>query len=72
MKLSHLLLAALVTSGLNAVAQTETKTKNNSTKTSIAKEKKPKKDKQILCADRLSVDTTKVVKHHYCPACGRG
>ncbi len=67
MKLSHLLIAALVSSSVMATAQTGPKTKKQK-----VKPKTEKKDKLPLCVDRVYIDTTSFHPKFNCPACGRG
>ncbi len=67
MKISNLLIAALVTSSLVSVSQTEHKPKKP-----IAKTEKVIINKERGTALQLKADTTKVINHRYCPACGRG
>lgn len=69
MKLSHLLIATLVSSSVVVSAQNDSN-KKNKTKSKAKTEKKAQKNK--ICV--IPVDSVKTVKStpHVCPACGRG
>lgn len=68
MKLSHLLIATLVSSGIAVSAQTNSKLKKPKSKTKTVKQKS-----KTTCVkgDTLLLNTT-YKEPHYCPACGRG
>ena len=69
MKLSHFLIAALLSSSVIGIAQTEPKNKKNKPK---AKTEKKHKDKQLLCTVKVYKDTINFHPKFNCPACGRG
>jgi hypothetical protein len=77
MKLSHILIAALVTSSVSIQAQTSDKKVRKEKKVKTEKTSKAKKTKkeEIETAKMYSLNTVSMPeekKGWYCPACGRG
>ncbi|MCE3228658.1 MAG: hypothetical protein K0S32_3209 [Bacteroidetes bacterium] len=71
MKLSHLLIATLISSSIVVSAQTEPKTKQPKSK---SKTKTVKQKTKTVCEknETVVVPNITVKEPRYCPACGRG
>jgi hypothetical protein len=67
MKLSHLLIATLLSSGI-AAAQTTSQIKKQKVKPKTEKKQKQK----VLCSEKVVIDPAAFQKPFSCPACGRG